>query len=270
MTEISAALVKELRDQTGAGMMDCKRALQDTSGDLEAAQKLLRERGLAQRRQARRPRDDRGQGRLPRSPTTQARRDRRGRLRDRAGLEQRGVPRLRRRACSRPSSATARRRSRAARRGAAGARRPSSARTSSSPARRGSRPSTARVIDGYVHPPANKLGVLVQRARRLERARAHRLAMHIALAGAALDRPRGRPGGDRHRRARDLRELGRGAVEAGAGAREDRRGDAEQALLRRAGARRPALDPRHGEDSRRGARRGRAPRCSSSSASQLG
>jgi len=47
MTEISAALVKELRDRTGAGMMDCKRALQDTNGDLEAAQKLLRERGMA-------------------------------------------------------------------------------------------------------------------------------------------------------------------------------------------------------------------------------
>ncbi len=47
MTEISAALVKELRDQTGAGMMDCKRALQDTNGDLEAAKILLRERGLA-------------------------------------------------------------------------------------------------------------------------------------------------------------------------------------------------------------------------------
>jgi elongation factor Ts len=45
--KISAALVKELRDQTGAGMMDCKRALQDTNGDLEAAKTLLRERGLA-------------------------------------------------------------------------------------------------------------------------------------------------------------------------------------------------------------------------------
>ena len=47
MAAISAALVKELRDKTGAGMMDCKRALQDTNGDLEAAKTLLRERGLA-------------------------------------------------------------------------------------------------------------------------------------------------------------------------------------------------------------------------------
>jgi elongation factor Ts len=47
MTEISAALVKELRDQTGAPMMDCKRALQETNGDIEGAKRLLRERGMA-------------------------------------------------------------------------------------------------------------------------------------------------------------------------------------------------------------------------------
>jgi elongation factor Ts len=47
-TTISASLVKELRDQTGAGMMDCKRALEETGGDLEAARTLLRERGIAQ------------------------------------------------------------------------------------------------------------------------------------------------------------------------------------------------------------------------------
>jgi elongation factor Ts len=45
--EISAGQVKELRDRTGAGMMDAKRALQDTDGDLEAAQRLLREQGMA-------------------------------------------------------------------------------------------------------------------------------------------------------------------------------------------------------------------------------
>ena len=46
-TTISASLVKELRDQTGAGMMDCKRALEETDGDIEAARTLLRERGMA-------------------------------------------------------------------------------------------------------------------------------------------------------------------------------------------------------------------------------
>ena len=47
MTEIAAALVKELRDQTGAPMMESKRALQETNGDIEAAKRVLRERGMA-------------------------------------------------------------------------------------------------------------------------------------------------------------------------------------------------------------------------------
>ncbi|MHB8895506.1 MAG: translation elongation factor Ts [Candidatus Geothermincolia bacterium] len=45
--EISAGQVKELRTKTGAGMMDCKKALQDAAGDLEKAVRLLREKGLA-------------------------------------------------------------------------------------------------------------------------------------------------------------------------------------------------------------------------------
>ncbi len=47
MTEISAAMVKQLRDATSAGMMDCKRALVETEGDFDAAVKLLREKGMA-------------------------------------------------------------------------------------------------------------------------------------------------------------------------------------------------------------------------------
>ena len=47
MTDISAAMVKQLRDATSAGMMDCKRALQETEGDFDAAVKLLREKGMA-------------------------------------------------------------------------------------------------------------------------------------------------------------------------------------------------------------------------------
>ena len=47
MTTISAATVKELRDRTGAGFMECKRALEEADGDLEAAVDILRERGLA-------------------------------------------------------------------------------------------------------------------------------------------------------------------------------------------------------------------------------
>jgi elongation factor Ts len=47
MAEVSAALVKQLRDKTGAGMMDCKRALGDSGGDIEAAVDWLRKKGLA-------------------------------------------------------------------------------------------------------------------------------------------------------------------------------------------------------------------------------
>ncbi|MCG8561953.1 MAG: translation elongation factor Ts [Hyphomicrobiales bacterium] len=47
MATISAALVKELRDKTGAGMMDCKAALSETGGDMEAAVDWLRTKGLA-------------------------------------------------------------------------------------------------------------------------------------------------------------------------------------------------------------------------------
>lgn len=47
MAEVTAALVKELREKTGAGMMDCKRALDDSKGDIEAAVDWLRKKGLA-------------------------------------------------------------------------------------------------------------------------------------------------------------------------------------------------------------------------------
>jgi elongation factor Ts len=47
MAEITAALVKELREQTGVGMMECKKALQETKGDIEAAVELMRKTGQA-------------------------------------------------------------------------------------------------------------------------------------------------------------------------------------------------------------------------------
>jgi len=47
MAEITAALVKELREKTGAGMMDCKKALAETGGDIEAAVDWLRKKGLS-------------------------------------------------------------------------------------------------------------------------------------------------------------------------------------------------------------------------------
>jgi elongation factor Ts len=47
MAEVTAVLVKELREKTGAGMMDCKRALDDSGGDIEAAVDWLRKKGLS-------------------------------------------------------------------------------------------------------------------------------------------------------------------------------------------------------------------------------
>jgi len=47
MAEISAQLVKELREKTSAGMMDCKKALKETNGDLEKAAEWLRQKGIA-------------------------------------------------------------------------------------------------------------------------------------------------------------------------------------------------------------------------------
>ncbi len=46
-TNVSASMVKELRDQTGAGMMDCKQALNESAGNLEAAVDWLRKKGLS-------------------------------------------------------------------------------------------------------------------------------------------------------------------------------------------------------------------------------
>src|ERR1700761_5076774 len=47
MAEITAALVKELREKSGAGMMDCKKALQENAGDIEAAADWLRAKGIS-------------------------------------------------------------------------------------------------------------------------------------------------------------------------------------------------------------------------------
>lgn len=47
MPEISSALVKQLREKTNAGMMDCKKALEEAAGDLEKAETILRQKGIA-------------------------------------------------------------------------------------------------------------------------------------------------------------------------------------------------------------------------------
>src|SRR5258706_14917872 len=47
MAEITAAMVAKLREMTGAGLMDCKKALTETSGDIDAAVDVLRKKGVA-------------------------------------------------------------------------------------------------------------------------------------------------------------------------------------------------------------------------------
>ena len=103
--QISASLVKELRDQTGAGMMDGKRALEETGGDVEAAQRLLREQGMAQA--GKKAGRETTEGEVSRDGLGERRRARRRRLRDRARLEERRVPALSRKPCSRRSRRTA-------------------------------------------------------------------------------------------------------------------------------------------------------------------
>ena len=57
--EVTASMVKELRETTGAGMMDCKKALTATDGDMDKAVEFLREKGLAAAGRAFRPAADR-------------------------------------------------------------------------------------------------------------------------------------------------------------------------------------------------------------------
>ena len=63
--EITAAMVKDLREKTGAGMMDCKAALAETQGDMEAAVDTLRKKGLAKAAKKAEPK-----GNYRRSPST--------------------------------------------------------------------------------------------------------------------------------------------------------------------------------------------------------
>ena len=56
---ITAEMVKQLRDKTGAGMMDCKAALAEANGDMDKAIEILRKKGARLRRQARRTRHQR-------------------------------------------------------------------------------------------------------------------------------------------------------------------------------------------------------------------
>ena len=91
MAEISATAVKELRERTGAGMMDCKKALEETAGDMDQAVALLRER--ARRQPPRRPAATRAKASSrPTSTPAAAGRADRGQLRDRLRRAHRRLP----------------------------------------------------------------------------------------------------------------------------------------------------------------------------------
>jgi len=60
---ITSQMVKDLRDKTAAGMMDCKKALTETNGDMEKAVDLLRQKGLAVAAKKSRTGDERGRHR---------------------------------------------------------------------------------------------------------------------------------------------------------------------------------------------------------------
>ena len=189
--------------------------------------------------EARRPRDERRQGR--RAGARRRRRDRRDRLRNRAGVEQRRLPRVRRgraegrlcrrrRGCSEPGGSACRT-DREARREHPGRRR-------------------------KAHDGRRRRGAVVLRAFAREQGRGARAHQGRGRCGSAqpcvasdvrtayvLVARRGAAGA-RRRRARDSLELGRGACEAGGRPRQDRRGAAEQAVLRRGGAERADLVPR--------------------------
>ena len=90
--EITAAMVKKLRDATGAGMMECKAALTEANGDIEAATTLLRKRGPRAGRQEGRPLDLRGADRPLHPHGRQDRRARRGELRVRLRRADRRLP----------------------------------------------------------------------------------------------------------------------------------------------------------------------------------
>ena len=199
---VSGGTVKELRDLTGAGMMDCKRALEETGGDVEAAQKLLREKGIAAatKRSGRETTEGIVLARVAGWTGTMVA----------VGCEtepviaERRVPRLRRgragrgRAETGPTPSTELEEERIA----------LVARIGENVAVRGREQARGRsrreVIASYVHPPANKIGVLV-RAEVDAGAREGCRDAHLLRETEYLDARRGARGARSPRSARSTR-----------------------------------------------------------------
>ena len=184
-------LRKELREATGAGMMDCKRALEETGGDLEEAKKYLREKGLARPRSAPAARPPRA-----RSRSTSTRRT--ARWSPSAARPSRSRTTRSSSSTSNASSNAVEKHGEQAADELEGERVELSAKLGENIVVRGAvrfEAAEDEVLAGYVHPPANKIGVLAPRPRqpgyRPQRGDAHR------LRGAAVpDAGRGARGGD--------------------------------------------------------------------------
>ena len=219
---------KELRDATSAGIMDCKRALQETDGDFDARVKLLREKGMASA--AKRAGRETTEGKSRRDATT------------RVGRSWRSAARPSR---SRRTTTSARSRTTCSERLSDGGdavealedeRVELSAQLGENIQIVGAARMEARrrqAFVAYVHPPANKIGVLLAGQGRRRREPARELAMHISFVAAdatvARDEvPRTLVDAERE----ILSQARRGAGQARERPREDRRGPAEQVVLR--------------------------------------
>ena len=260
VTEISASLVKELRDATGAGMMDCKRALVETGGDLDAAKRAPAREGHGAGRQARRPRDDRRASSATGSTAAT------GTIVG-VGCETEPVSKndeflaFAEQVLDAVAAEGPRRRRRSRRSASSSSR--SSARTSSSSA-----PTRFEAGDGEVarrlRPPAGAEDRRPRPARGRQRGdRARARDAHLLRRARVLTRGRD-PAEDGRGGAADLPQLGRAPGQAGAGEGEDRRGHAARSASSR-GARRRAADQAWirepsktvGQVLERGGRRGR-------------
>ena len=177
MTEISAAQVKELRDMTGAPMMDAKRALVETDGDLDKAAQLLREQGLAAaaKRAGRQTTEGRVLARIDDSQGTIVA----------VGSETEPVSKNDEfRAFAQKVLAAVEAGGRDAAQDLEQERLELSGKLGENIAIAGAARFEAvdgGLIEAYAHPPANKLGVLVQ-VRGGSRETARRVAMHIAAS----------------------------------------------------------------------------------------
>ena len=255
MTEISASLVKELRDRTGAGMMD----------------RQARARGDRRRRRGARSGSCASRAWPPQARGPAARRPRAWCSPGLAASSARSSP-----SAARPSPSRRTRSSSSFAEAALDAveadgpdalagleeRRlelsPRSARTSSSSAARASRPATASCWPSYVHPPANKIGVLVRVKGSDEHRRPQARDAHLVRRAALPQRRRGARRTSSRTSARSTRTRPTSSRKPEEVRAKIVEGRPRKEFLVRGRAQRAVVDPRSLADGRQGARGGRA------------